>query len=166
MKLPFKLGLFVALFVIAVDQLTKLWALDVLLPYDPVAIFSGLNMTLAFNPGVAFSLFDDSGDMGRWLLSGLAIAVSIFLVIWLWRLVHDERFIAGALGLVLGGALGNVIDRIRLGYVVDFVDVYYKQSHWPAFNIADAAITLGAILLVWDTLFHQEKQSAKKDNDE
>ncbi|MBL1433199.1 MAG: lipoprotein signal peptidase [Gammaproteobacteria bacterium] len=161
MKLPLKIGLLLAVVVIVIDQQTKVWALSVLTLYEPVAIFSGLNMTLAYNPGVAFSLFDEYGDAGRWLLSALAIGVSIFLLAWLWRLQQNERFMGAALGLVLGGALGNVIDRIQFGHVVDFVDVYYQQAHWPAFNVADAAITLGAMLLVWDTLFgkHNDKSS-------
>ncbi|PCH60710.1 MAG: signal peptidase II [Gammaproteobacteria bacterium] len=160
MKFPFKLGLLIAAVVVVVDQITKVWALNVLKLYEPVAVLPGLNMSLAYNPGVAFSMFDESGDMGRWLLSALAIVISLVLLVWLWRLQRNEKLLATGLGFVLGGAVGNVIDRVQLGYVVDFVDVYYQQSYWPAFNVADAAITLGAILLVWDALFSKRKDAA------
>lgn len=157
MKFPFKLGLLIAAVVVVVDQITKVWALNSLKLYESVAVLPGVNMTLAYNPGVAFSMFDESGNMGRWLLSALAIVISLVLLVWLWRLQRSEKLLAAGLGFVLGGAVGNVIDRIQLGHVVDFVDVYYQQAHWPAFNVADAAITLGAILLVWDTLFNKRE---------
>lgn len=163
MNLPFKIGLLVAFVVIAVDQLTKIWALNALTLYEPVSVFPGLNMTLAYNTGIAFSMLDESGDAGRWLLSALAIVVSGVLLIWLWRLMRHEKLLAAALGFVLGGAIGNVIDRIRFGHVVDFIDVYYQQSHWPAFNVADSAITLGAVLLIWDTIFGK-RSDVKHDN--
>ncbi len=162
MKPLFKLGITIAIVVIAIDQWTKIWALNALVLHEPVPLLTGLNMTLVYNSGVAFSLFDESGDVGRWLLSGLAIVISVVLLIWLWRLLRGQRLLAVALGFVLGGAVGNVIDRIQLGYVVDFVDVYYQASHWPAFNVADSAITLGAILLIWDTIFgkHEDNDSS------
>ncbi len=163
MRSPFKLGIVVAMVVIVLDQITKVWALNALKLYEPVTVLPGLNMTLAYNPGVAFSMFDESGDAGRWLLSLFAIVVSVFLIVWLWRLLQHEKLLATGLGFVLGGALGNVIDRMRLGHVVDFVDVYYQTAHWPAFNVADSAITLGAILLIWDTLFGKHESTDKKD---
>ncbi len=164
MKPLFKLGIGIAVFVIVVDQLTKIWAEADLVLHDPVAVFPGLNMTLAYNTGVAFSMFDDWGDFGRWLLSTLAIVVSIVLVVWLWRLNATEKLLAIALGFVLGGALGNVIDRVMYGHVIDFIHVYYQDWNYPAFNAADAAITLGAILLIWDALFakHEKVDSDNK----
>jgi len=166
MKSLFKLGVTIAIVVISIDQLTKIWALNALVLHQPEALFAGLNMTLVYNSGMAFSMFDESGDVGRWLLSGLAIVISVVLLVWLWRLHHSERLLAVALGFVLGGAVGNVIDRIQLGYVVDFVDVYYQTWHWPAFNVADSAITLGAILLLWDTFFGKHEGAEKHNNDD
>lgn len=153
MKLPFKLGASIALVVIVIDQLTKVWASNALTLYQAKPVFTGLNLTLAHNPGIAFSMFDDSGDLGRWLLVVLALVVSLVLLLWLWRLAQSERLVALAIGFILGGALGNVVDRILLGYVIDFIDVYYRQAHWPAFNIADSAISVGAVLLIWDAFF-------------
>jgi len=166
MKPLFKLGVAIAIVVIGIDQFTKIWALNALVLHEPVALFTGLNMTLAYNPGVAFSMFDESGDVGRWLLSGLAIIISVVLLAWLWRLHHSERLLAVGLGFVLGGAVGNVIDRIYLGHVVDFIQVYYDQAYWPTFNMADSAITLGAALLIWDALFSKRDGAEKHDNDD
>lgn len=110
-------------------------------------------MTLAHNYGAAFSFLSDAGGWQRWLFTVLASVVSVVLIVWLLRLPKDEQVTAAALGLIIGGAVGNLVDRVMLGYVVDFIDVYYKTSHWPAFNLADSAITGGVILLLVDGFF-------------
>ena len=139
--------------VIALDLWTKGLATESLTLYRPVEINSWLNMTLAHNYGAAFSFLSDAGGWQRWLFTGLASVVTLVLIVWLFRLSVAEKFTGAALGLIIGGAIGNLVDRINLGYVVDFIDVYYKTSHWPAFNLADSAITGGVILLLIDGLF-------------
>jgi len=148
--------------VIALDWWTKGLATESLTLYRPVEINSWLNMTLAHNYGAAFSFLSDAGGWQRWLFTALASIVTVFLVNWLFRLPKDEQLTGAALGLIIGGAIGNLIDRINLGYVVDFIDVYYKTSHWPAFNVADSAITGGVILLLIDGLFLSGKRKQKK----
>ncbi len=134
--------------VIVLDQWTKWIAIDSLQRYESVAVFPGLNWTLLYNFGAAFSFLNVPGGAQRWLFTGLAIIISVVLLVWLGRTERSDWRTAGPLALIIGGAIGNVIDRIRLGYVIDFIDVYYKNWHWPAFNIADSAITLAAVGLV------------------
>ena len=142
-----------ALVVIILDQITKAWAVADLQLYQRVEVTSFLNLTLAYNPGAAFSFLADAGGWQRWFFTALSAGVSVALVIWLSKLTRAERLLAIALGLVLGGAVGNLYDRIVLGQVVDFLDFHWQGSHFPAFNIADSAISIGAVLLVWETLF-------------
>ncbi|MDN5849565.1 MAG: signal peptidase II [Nitrococcus sp.] len=143
-----RFGLLVAAAVIIVDQLTKFLAEIGLVPYQPVPLLPFFNLTLSYNRGAAFSLLADQGGWQRWLLIGVAICVCAFLLRWLAQLRRRERWLALVLGLILGGALGNAIGRLRYGYVIDFIDVHYGHWHWPAFNIADSAITLGVAWLV------------------
>jgi signal peptidase II len=139
--------------VIVLDQFTK-WLAEAMLQFQhPVPVFPMFNLTLVHNYGAAFSFLSDAGGWQRWFFIILAVVVSTMVFQWLWRLRATERLHAAALSLILGGALGNLIDRIINGYVVDFIDVYYKHYHWPVFNIADSAITVGVILLVIDLLF-------------
>jgi signal peptidase II len=144
------LGVVLAAVVVALDLWTKALATERLALYQPVEITSWLNMTLAHNRGAAFSLLAGAGGWQRWFFTGLAVVVTAALLAWLWRLEHGRWGIALALGLVMGGAVGNVIDRVRWGYVVDFIDVHYAGWHWPAFNVADSAIFCGIILLLLD----------------
>ena len=148
--------------VIALDWWTKGLATESLTLYRPVEINSWLNMTLAHNYGAAFSFLSDAGGWQRWLFTVLASVVTVVLIIWLLRLPKDEQLTGAALGLIIGGAVGNLLDRIYLGYVVDFIDVYYKTSHWPAFNLADSAITGGVILMLIDGLFLSGKGKQKE----
>jgi len=135
--------------VIALDQLTKQIVLATLQPYTPVPVIPGfLNWTLAFNTGAAFSFLHDAGGWQRWLFSILAIGVCSVLVVWLRRIPRAEWRTALPLALVIGGALGNLIDRVRVGRVTDFIEVYHQQWSWPAFNVADSAISVGAVLLI------------------
>ena len=132
----------------AVDQLSKLVADSRLSLHDPVAIAPHLNLTLVYNPGAAFSVLGDAGGWQRWALLGVTVAVCAFLYHWLKRLEPGETWSAVAITAIIGGALGNAIDRLAYGYVVDFIDLYYGDYHWPAFNVADAAITAGAAALI------------------
>ena len=131
---------FVSLVVVLCDQLTKYWALAFLTPYDAKPVLPMLSWTLAFNSGSAFSFLAD--------FSGFSMLISLVLVVWIVRLNTARLFKqAFAMALILGGAVGNLIDRVRIGYVVDFIDVFYKSYHWPVFNLADSAICVGAVLL-------------------
>lgn len=145
--------LFVSAVIVVLDLWTKDIATQSLALYRPVELTSWLNMTLAHNYGAAFSFLSDAGGWQRWLFTGLASVVTVILVVWLFRLTAREKLTAAALGLIIGGAVGNLVDRINHGYVVDFIDVFYRDWHWPAFNLADSAITGGVILLLIDGLF-------------
>ena len=142
--------LWVSVLVIGLDQLTKQWALASLAPYEPVAIMPMLNIMLAFNPGAAFSFLGDQDGWQRWFFIALAWGVSLALVIWLSKTELTHRRLVLGLTLVLGGAIGNVIDRMMYHHVVDFLDFYWGVWHYPTFNVADIAISVGAALLIWD----------------
>lgn len=138
--------------VIVFDWFTKQRASEALELYRPVEVFSWLNMTLAHNYGAAFSFLSDAGGWQRWFFIVLASVISLILLVWLLRLQRREWVTGLGLALVLGGAVGNLADRIQLGYVVDFIDVHFGGWHYPAFNVADSAITCGVILLLLDAL--------------
>jgi signal peptidase II len=150
--------LLLSLIVIALDQATKVVVLALLQPYQPhAAIPDLLNWTLAFNTGAAFSFLDVGPGPQRWLFSVLAVIVSAALVRWLATIPRSDWRNALPLSLVIGGALGNLIDRLRFGQVTDFIDVYWHDAHFPAFNVADSAITVGAALLIWFGFFAAKK---------
>ena len=146
----------------ALDLWTKAIATASLEMYRPVAVLPGLNWTLAHNPGAAFSFLADQPGWQRWFFTITTIVIMVVLLIWLWRLTRGMRLAALSLSLILAGAAGNLVDRVRLGYVVDFIDVYYQNWHWPAFNIADSAITVGVILMLIDGFFVSGRESADK----
>ena len=143
--------------VIILDLVTKAMASEYLLLYQPVNIFPGLNFTLMHNTGAAFSFLSEASGWQRWFFSGVAIVVSAVIVVWLMKLQKGQTWLAIALAMILGGALGNVWDRLTLGYVVDFIDVYVSTAHWPAFNIADSAISVGAAILIYDSFRGHKK---------
>jgi signal peptidase II len=150
-------GLLLAAITILLDQLTKWVMLGLLMRGDePIVVTPFFNLVMVWNRGVSFGLFDRSGALAPWVLSGLALAVVVALIAWL-RQTHE--WLSGiGLGLVIGGALGNVIDRVRLAAVVDFLDFHLAGWHWPAFNLADSAICVGAALLVADGLLGARRQ--------
>ncbi len=152
--------LWLSVLVIALDQLTKLWASSGLTYAEPVAVIPFFNLTLMHNTGAAFSFLSSAGGWQRWFFTVVALFVSVVIVLWLRRLEAAQRWLAAALALILGGALGNVWDRLVHGYVVDFLDFYYAQWHWPAFNIADSAIFIGAVMLLIDAFFGERKANA------
>jgi signal peptidase II len=136
--------------VIGLDQLTKAAIERGLDLYQSIALLPVLEITRLHNPGAAFSFLADANGWQRWLFTGLAIIVSAALVLWLRRMDRGSRALASAVALILGGALGNVIDRLRLGHVIDFIHVHWGEHYFPAFNVADSAITIGAALLLLD----------------
>jgi len=149
--------------VIAFDQLTKFLAERLLVMHQPVPVLPSFNWMLTYNPGAAFSFLAGAGGWQRWFFLVLGSLVSIALIIWLTRLRPEEKRLALALALILGGAIGNLIDRAWLGQVIDFIQLYYDRWYWPAFNIADSAITIGAALLVLDSLLGERRQPSDQE---
>ncbi|HRX70344.1 MAG: lipoprotein signal peptidase [Candidatus Competibacteraceae bacterium] len=145
--------IWLSLLVIVLDQATKYLAETLLVMHQPVPVIPFFNLMLTYNTGAAFSFLADAGGWQRWFFLGLGMLVSIGLVIWLTRLKPQEKWLAVALALILGGAIGNLIDRAWLGQVIDFIQIYYDRWYWPAFNIADSAITAGAVLLIVESLW-------------
>ena len=140
--------------IIVADFATKAWMLSAFHLHESVVVTSFFNLVLVMNPGASFSFLADAGGWQRWLFVILALVISAWLVV-LIRHHARERLMPAALALVLGGALGNVVDRLRFGAVVDFLDFHFAGWHWPAFNVADSAITVGVILLLWQQLTHK-----------
>ncbi|MAS09314.1 lipoprotein signal peptidase [Endozoicomonas sp. G2_2] len=141
--------LWLSAIVIAADQITKQLVVNQLELFDRIHLFDWLNLTLMHNTGAAFSIFAGATP---WFFVALSVLVSIGILVWMRRHPHGERLVASSLALILGGALGNAIDRATRGYVIDFVDFHIHGWHYPAFNVADSAIVLGAILLGLDML--------------
>ncbi len=149
-----------AALVVVLDQFTKGLAESALEYGRPVEVFSWFNLTLQYNTGAAFSFLSDAGGWQRYFFSAVAIIISVLLVAWLYRMPREQRLLALALALILGGALGNVWDRLVLGHVVDFISVHYGGRYFPAFNIADSAISLGAACMIYDSLFGSEPETS------
>ena len=143
--------------VVILDQLSKQIAENSLLLHKPLAVFPGFNWTLMYNKGAAFSFLSQAGGWQRWFFIILSSAISIALIIWLKQLKKDQQVLSAGIAFILGGAIGNVIDRSLYGHVIDFIQVYYKDFYWPAFNLADSAITLGAGLLILDMFIEYKK---------
>lgn len=151
--MTFKQSLGLAAIVIVLDQLTKLWAEHALTLFAPQAIIDGFfYLTLAYNKGAAFSFLGDAGGWQRWFFIGLAVIISTYLLYWLRLLKPTQQWMAVCLSLILGGALGNVIDRLIYGHVIDFLDFDLGFMRYPAFNVADSAIVIGAFGLMWAIL--------------
>jgi signal peptidase II len=148
----------VALVVVLLDQLSKVWVSAHLTYGEPLIFTSFFDFTLLHNHGAAFSFLAEQGGWQRWFFALLAIAVSLALVVWIARSAAHNRLESFALAFILGGALGNLYDRIQLGHVVDFIVVHYQEHFWPAFNVADSAITFGAFVLIAQMILKKEKK--------
>ena len=138
-----------AVIIAFIDQITKYLATANLVYGDPYALIPGVNLTLFHNTGAAFSFLADQGGWQRWFFAILATMISVGLIVWLKFLSHEERVTRIAICLILGGAIGNLFDRLTWGYVIDFIQLYYSTWYWPIFNVADASITIGAVLLIF-----------------
>ncbi len=153
--------LWLSIAVIVIDQLSKLWVDNNLLLHARLPLIDGyFDLTLAYNPGAAFSFLADAGGWQRWFFTILSTVVTIILVVWLKRLPAHEKINAAALALIIGGAIGNLIDRMADGHVIDFLLVYYQQWSWPAFNVADRAISAGVVLMLL-ALFHSSPSQSE-----
>jgi len=152
--------LWLSLLAVILDQASKLAIAGSMKLYESIQIMPFFKLTYVHNSGAAFSFLSEAGGWQRWFFAGLALAISVAIAVWLTRLKERETLLAVALSLVLGGAVGNLIDRLAYGYVIDFLDVYYDTWHWPAFNIADSAITLGVMLMLLESFgFGDSKES-------
>ncbi len=140
--------LWLSLLAIILDQASKLAIAGSMQLYQSISIMPFFNLTYIHNTGAAFSFLNEAGGWQRWFFAGLAIVISAVMAVWLARLKQHETLLAVALSLVLGGAIGNLIDRLAYGYVIDFLDFYYQTWHFAVFNIADSAITLGVMLML------------------
>ena len=166
-----KSWLWLSAIVVLLDQSSKWIVLGTLEPFQVLELVPNINLTLMFNRGAAFSFLADAGGWQRWLLAAFALLVTLALLFWLLRLQRGERLLAAGLALIIGGAVGNLIDRVLFGHVVDFLQVYLPFiplrlfNPWPAFNVADSAITLGVGLLLIETLRGEDRhQSAPNSN--
>jgi len=151
--------LWIAVLIVLLDRLTKYLAVHFLVPFEPLRIFSLLNLTLGYNKGAAFGFLNNASHWQTWLFGTLAVLVSIALLIWLKNLSSKQRWMSIALTLIVGGALGNLCDRILYGYVTDFIEFHFSHWSFPAFNVADSAICVGAFMVLFDALFLQKKQN-------
>jgi len=144
--------LWLSALVVVLDQASKLWMMASFREYEVLTVWPVFNLTLVYNTGAAFSFLSGAGGWQRWFFITIAVVISAVMVIWMRQLRTDERLTAYGLAFIVGGAIGNLIDRVWLGKVVDFLQWHWQEWYWPAFNLADSAITLGVILLLIDGL--------------
>ncbi|MCV2886127.1 signal peptidase II [Aestuariibacter sp. AA17] len=152
--------LWLAIIAFIADQWTKQAVVAHIELYQAIQVTPFFNLTHVHNYGAAFSFLADAGGWQRWFFTTIAVVVSGLLLWWMKGLKRDQVMLSVAFALILGGALGNVYDRLVYGYVIDFLDVYYQQWHWPAFNIADSAICVGAVLLIIDMFKNGDEKNA------
>ena len=151
--------LWLSVLVVILDQLSKIFVAEHLAFKPPMELTSWLNFVLAHNTGAAFSFLGDAGGWQRWFFAVLASVVSIVLIVWISRLPKKACWLACSLALILGGAVGNLIDRVRFGYVIDFIDFHIGTWHFATFNIADCAISIGAVMMLIDAFFLKTTES-------
>ncbi len=144
--------LWLSAFVVVLDQASKLWIMARFREFEVLTVWPVFNLTLVYNTGAAFSFLSDAGGWQRWFFIVIAVAISVAMVLWMRQLGARERVTAYGLALIIGGAIGNLVDRVWLGKVVDFLQWHWHEWYWPAFNLADTAITLGVALLLFDGL--------------
>jgi len=151
-------GLVLSGVIVILDQVSKWWITDVVMqPPQSIPVLPFFNLVLTYNLGVSFGMFAAGSEAGKWMLVGVAAVITAFLLHWLYRATSGLNIMA--LGLIIGGAIGNVIDRIVIGGVVDFLDFHAYGYHWPAFNVADTSIFIGAALLIAESLFRRENSA-------
>jgi signal peptidase II len=150
--------LWLSLLVLVLDQASKLWVVANFDLYESIGILPFINFTYVHNEGAAFSFLSSAGGWQRWLFVVIALVATVVLVIWLRKLEPSDKWMAITISLVLGGAIGNLYDRVSYGYVIDFIDVYYQVHHWPVFNIADSAVFVGVVMMLVDA-FKSDKST-------
>lgn len=158
--MPMLKWLWLSTLVFVLDQASKVWVVENFDLYESIKLLPSLNLTYVHNTGAAFSFLSSAGGWQRWFFVAVTLVAVTILIIWLMRLKLHERWTAVTLTLILGGALGNLFDRIAYAYVIDFVDVYYGTWHWPVFNVADAAISVGVGMMLIDTFWNQNTEDS------
>ncbi|MDT8399007.1 MAG: signal peptidase II [Pseudomonadales bacterium] len=148
-----------AVLILILDQATKYFFDNSLVYGETHPVVQGFDLLLVYNTGAAFSFLSDAGGWQRWILTGVSLVISLILLVWLTRLQQHERLLGVAIALILGGALGNLVDRVLMGYVIDFISIYFQQYRFATFNIADSAISIGALLMALDII--RGKEAAK-----
>lgn len=160
-RIPWRLGYLVAaLGVYLLDQASKAWAVRRVRFQDVTVIPGMLDFVYAENPGIAFGQLQEGGSFGRWFFVVLAGAAAVAVLFYFFRTQRNDDRVLGACALLLAGILGNLTDRVRLGFVIDFIMLHAGQYHWPTFNVADASITIGALLLAYDLVFASRKKTS------
>jgi len=154
--------LLLSLFVVFLDQASKIWIVNNLALYQDINVWPVFDITYVQNPGAAFSFLSDAGGWQRWFFTAIAVVISILLTVWILKTPGKQKLLLTSYSLILGGAIGNVVDRINYGYVVDFIHFYYESWSFPAFNIADIAISCGAALLILEAVLDHKNQAAEK----
>lgn len=157
--MPMFKWLWLSALVIVLDQISKLWVVKHFDLYESVALLPSVNLTYVHNTGAAFSFLSSAGGWQRWFFVAIALIATTILMVWLSRLKRSERWMAVTLSLILGGAIGNLYDRISYAYVIDFIHVYYETWHWPVFNVADSAISVGIVMMLIDAFFSKNSTS-------
>ncbi len=156
--------LWISIVIIALDQITKLIAENQLPLHQPVNVMPYFDWFLTYNTGAAFSFLADAGGWQRWFFTIASGVISAIIVIWIYRLEKHDRLTAVSLSMILGGAIGNLIDRIYLGHVIDYIQVWLGSYPWPAFNVADAAISVGAVILIVSSFVNPDKTAGAGNN--
>lgn len=168
MKLQFKdsglVWLWLTVLFLIIDQITKQWVAQTFDYRETLAVMPYFNLTYVHNPGAAFSFLADQPGWQRWFFTAIASIASIVFVVWLSKTPKENKVLSIGFALILSGALGNLIDRVLFGYVIDFLDFYIGDAHWPAFNVADSVILIGAGLMILDS-FKSEKNTSDSDKD-
>lgn len=154
-------SLAIALIILVLDLVSKYWVESTLEFGQVIPLTGFFNLVLTYNPGAAFSFLSDQSGWQRWFLSGVAGSAALLIIYLLNRYQHEKLFCL-SLSLILGGALGNLYDRITLGHVVDFLDFYVGTYHWPAFNVADSAICIGAALMIYESFRKDKAENTQK----
>ncbi|MDO7086597.1 signal peptidase II [Pseudocolwellia sp. AS88] len=152
--------LWLTLLCLIVDQVTKYLVVDSMELYESIKVFSFFSITYVHNLGAAFSFLADQGGWQRWFFTSIAAIASIVFIVWLAKTPKNQKLLGIAFALLLSGALGNLIDRVLFGYVIDFLDFYIGNNHWPAFNVADSMIFIGAALMIFDSFKNNNKANA------
>ena len=153
------LWVWLSVVVLLLDQVVKFLIVAHIQPYHEISIIPGFKLTLAFNTGAAFSFLDSQSGWQVWFFSILTFVICVGIVIWMQRLKPSQRWFAIALALILGGAIGNLVDRLTLGYVIDYFLFYAGNWSWPAFNVADSAISIGALMIIVEMLFMKKRKA-------
>lgn len=148
--------LWLTLLVVVFDRFTKFYVTKLLIPYTEYPLNSFFNFTLGYNRGAAFSFLNSASGWQTWMFGGLAALVSVVILVWLSRLPRNQAWLSASLALIMGGAIGNLSDRLIYGHVIDFLDFHWNALHFPAFNVADSAICVGAFMMFVDALFFRK----------